>query len=341
VIRKRLPLAIHEQVFAFVLEISHVKKLLKGKTTAVDSTLLEANAAMKSIVRKDTGDDWKEYLRKLAAEAGLDHPTDEALRKFDQGRKDKKVSNEEWVSTTDPDSRIARMKDGSTHLAYKAEHAVDLESDLIVSATVHPGDRGDSATLAETLTTAQVNMVLADSEAEVKEVVADKGYHAAETLAWCEAVGVRTYIPERDSPHGRRWTDKPEEYRHAVYGNRRRIRGDRGKRLSRRRSEYVERTFAHVCETGGARRSWLRGLINVTKRYLMYIAAKNLGVMMRALFNMGTPRSLQGPRGASRALILDLWMAIQSVPRHFRRIPTSAPAFRVVVSTNPSRLLAA
>jgi len=293
VIRQRLPLAIHEQVFAKVLGIAQDKKLLKGKKTAVDSTLIEAEAAMKSIVRKDTGDDWKEYLKKLAIESGMENPSDEDLRKFDQQRKGKKVSNDEWHNPHDPDARIAKMKDGTTHLAYKPEHALDVESDLVLAAPVYAADEGDASTLPQTLALAQVNLVLAGSEAEIREVAADKGYHSNETVTWCDSLGIRTYIPERESPHGRRWTDKPAEVKEAVYRNRRRVRGEHGKALGRLRSEYTERSFAHVCETGGARRSRLRGLVDVGKRYLMYVAGRNLGVILRALFNMGTPRSLQ------------------------------------------------
>lgn len=293
VIRRRLPLSIHEQVFAKVLAIGQDKKLLKGKSTAVDSTLIEAEAAMKSIVRRDTGDDWKEYVRKLAVESGMEAPTDEDLRKFDQKRPGKKVSNDDWHNPHDPDAKIAKMKDGTTHLAYKTEHAVDLETDMILAAAVYPADEADTATLPTTLAVAQANLLLAGSETEIREVAADKGYHSNDTVTWCDSVGIRTYIPERESRWGRRWTDKSEQERTAVYNNRRRVRGKRGKALGRLRSEYVERSFAHVCETGGARRSRLRELVNVFKRYLMYVAARNLGVMMRALFNMGTPKSLQ------------------------------------------------
>lgn len=298
VIRQRLPLSVHEEVFTRVLAIAQEKKLLKGKKTAVDSTLIEAEAAMKSIVRKDTGDDWKEYLKKLAIESGMENPTDEDLRKFDRTRKDKKVSNDEWQNPHDPDARIAKMKDGTTHLAYKPEHVVDVESDLVLAAPVYAADEGDATTLPHTLATAQANLVLAGSEAEIREVAADKGYHSNETVTWCDSLGIRTYIPERESPGGRRWTDKPAEVREAVYRNRRRVRGEHGKAMGRLRSEYTERSFAHVCETGGARRSRLRGLINVFKRYLMYVAGRNLGVIMRALFHIGTPRALQTEGGA-------------------------------------------
>ncbi len=299
IIRQRLPLTIHEQVFTKVLAIAQVKKLLKGKATAVDSTLIEAEAAMKSIVRCNSGDDWKEYVRKLAAEEGIENPTDEDLRKFDKKRKGKRVSNDEWYNPHDPDARIAKMKDGRTHLAYKTEHAVDLKSDLVLAAPVYHADQSDPQTLPQTLTTAQANLMLAGSDEAIKDVPADKGYHSTQTVTWCQSLGIRTYIPERESRWRRCWTDKSQEEKTAVYNNRRRVRGKRGKALGRLRSEYTERTFAHVCETGGARRSRLRSLIDVGKRYLMYVAARNLGVIMRALFNMGTPRSLQAEGEAS------------------------------------------
>lgn len=311
VIRKRLPLAIHEEVFTKVLAIAQEKKLLRGKTVAVDSTLIEAEAAMKTIVRRDNGDDWKEYLKKLAREAGIENPTEEDLRKFDRNRPNKKVSNEEWVSSTDGDSRIAKMKDGTTHLAYKTEHAVDLQSDLVVAAPVYRADESDTATLSQTVTMAQAHMMLAGSKVEVREAVADKGYHSTDNVAWCESMGIRTYIPERDSPHGRRWTDKSADEKAAVYGNRRRVRGKRGKALGRLRSEYTERSFAHACETGGARRSRLRGLVNVAKRYLMYIAGRNLGVIMRALFGVGTPRSLQPSGAGLPCAVFECWTMVR------------------------------
>jgi transposase len=293
-IRQRLPLPVHEQVFTFVLKAAQDKKLLRGKTVVVDSTTLEANAAMKAIVRKDTGEDWKEYLKRLAAEEGMEDPTDEELRRFDKKRP-KKVPNKEWESPVDPDSRIAKMKDGRTRLAYKAEHTLDLESEFVLSAAVHTADQSDQTTLVDSVLQAQVNLVLAGSEQEVEEVVADKGYHKAETLADCETLEVRTYIPE--PKRERNWEDKPESWRKATKSNARRVKGNRSKRLQKLRSEYVERSFAHVCETGGGRRTWLRGLEKVTKRYLVQVAAHNLGLLMRKLFGVGKPRTLQGAGG--------------------------------------------
>lgn len=298
VIRQRLPLEVHEQVFVAVLAIARERKLLRGKTVAVDSTTLEANAAMKGIVHRHSGEDWKKYLKRLAEEAGLAHPTQADLRRFDRGRRRKRVSNQQWRSPTDPDSRIARMKDGRTRLAYKAEHVVDLESDLILAATVQTATRSDPETLPESLIAAQANLVMSGSETAIGEVVADKGYHKAETLAECEAWGVRTYVPSRRERHHRRWTDKPASWQAAYRANARRVRGARGKRLSRLRSEKPERSFAHVCGTGGARRTWIRGLADVGKRHLIAAAAYNLSVIMRELCGKGTPRSLQGAAGA-------------------------------------------
>ena len=302
-VHQRLPMEVHEQVFVFVLKIAAEKKLLQGKTVAVDSTTLEANAAMKSIVRKENGEDWKTYLTRLAQEAGIENPTAEDLRKFDKKR-DKKVSNDEWQSPSDPDSRIAKMKDGTTHLAYKAEHVVDLKTDLVLGAEVTLANHGDQETLADSVAQAQLNLQAAGSQTEIKDVAADKGYHGAATLELCSALTWRTYIPEPRRKHRSRWTDKPAAYRTAVYANRRRVRGARSKRLQRLRSELTERSFAHVCETGGARRTWLRGLDQVRKRYLIQVAARNLGLILRKLFGIGTPRSLQDLMGLCCALYL-------------------------------------
>ncbi|MGH9641818.1 MAG: transposase [Terriglobales bacterium] len=308
-IRQRLPFEVHIQGFLMVLEIARAKGILRGKTLAVDSTMLEANAAMKSMVHRVSEKTWRKYLQQLAKEAGIEHPSDEDLRRLDRNRKGKKVSNEEWKSPTDPDSRIARMKDGTTHFAYKAEHAIDVDSDLIVAAEILHATDPDSDTILVTATAAQENLAAVGSEHTGEEVLGDKGYHKAETLDLLAAgLGVRPYVPEPKSRHQRVWTDKPAGWQAAVYGTRRRTRGERGRKLGRLRSEYAERSFAHLCETGATRRLWLRGTENVAKWYLMRVAARNLCVIMRALFAIGTPRGLQGMAGslvsALRALIL-------------------------------------
>jgi transposase len=296
--RQRLPAEVFGEVFQFVLRIASEKKLLAGKTVGVDSTTLEANAAMKSIVRRETGEDWNTYVTRLMREDGTiepdEEPTDEDIRRYDKRRKNKRVSNDDWQSPSDPESRITKLKDGRTHLAYKAEHVVDLGSELVVAAEVYPGDCADTDTLADSLLQAQVNLNEAESDVQIEEAVADKGYHAAHTLELCQWMGVRTYVPEPRRVHRSRWTDKPEEHHQAVLANRRRTKRAKSKRLQRLRSERCERSFAHVCDSGGARRSWLRGVENVSKRYLIAVAAHNLGRILRLLFGIGKPKALQG-----------------------------------------------
>jgi transposase len=318
-IRQRLPLHVHEQVFLHVLQIAQDKKLLRGKTVAVDSTTLEANAAMRSIVRKDTGESYKDYLKRLLAEQGVENPTDEDLRRFDKNRK-KKGSNAEWQSPADPDSRIAKMKDKRTHLAYKAEHVVDLDSEFVLAAPVYPADRGDPATLLDSLWAAQINLALSGSEHEVEEAVADKGYHKAQTLLDCEGFRTRTYIPE---PKGRHYKSDPQpQRRRAAKANRRRVKTAKSKRLQRRRSEVVERSFAHVCETGGARRTWLRGLASVAKRYAIQVAAHNLALLMRKLFGLGKPRTLQGTASGAVGIVVGLYWLSAALGLHRDRRAT-------------------
>jgi transposase len=340
VIRERLPQEVHEAMFAWVLKLADENGLLDGKTVAVDSTTLEANAAMKSIVRRDNGDDWKDYVTGLMRDAGTlgpnETPTVAEMKRFDKSRTGKKVSNDDWESPSDPDSRIAKMKDGTTHLAYKAEHAVDLKTEMILSAEIYHANTGDTQTFEDTVQMAQGNLLESGSETWIEDVVGDKGYHSAKTVTTItEETPYRTYIAEPQLPAGQshHWTEKPPEQRAAVYANRRRIRGARGKRLQRERSEKVERTFAHVCETGGARRTWLQGIDKVKKRYLMAAMAHNLGRLMRELFGMGTPRGLQKAAEALDELLRAMYLALFAIGRvigvagtlftKFRRVPAS------------------
>jgi len=306
--RKRLPEEVFWQVFAFVLQVAVAHKLLRGKTIAVDSTTLEANAAMKSLVRRATNEDWKTYVRRLMKAEGIDDPSDDEVRRFDRKRK-KKTSNKEWTSATDPDSRVTKMKDGRTHLAYKAEHAVDLESQAIVATTVTFADRSDPQSAPVTLSLAEANLVLAGSKTALAEAVLDKGYHDNGLLAqWAER-GVRTYIPERRQK-SRRWTDKPAAYEAAFRANRRRVRGNKGRRLNRWRSERCERTFAHVCETGGGRRAWVRGQMSVSKTHTFKCAAYNLGLLLRKVWGMNKPRNAEAGAAALFFGLLALLTAI-------------------------------
>jgi transposase len=293
--RRLIAVETHRAVFTWVQERLATAALLKGRTVAIDATTLEANAAMRSIVRRDTGETYQEFLTRLAVESGIKTPTREALARLDRRRK-KRTSNTDWQNPFDPDAKITKMKDGRTHLAHKAEHAIDLESGAMVAVTLQGADLGDTTSLVETAITAAEQVEAAHAEsatpAALTELVADRGYHSNQTMIDLHAVGVRSYIAEPD--RGRRhWTTAPDAQR-AVYGNRRRVRGVRGKRLLRRRGEYVERSFAHVYDTGAMRRTHLRGHPNILKRLLIHASAFNLGILMRQVFGRGTPRGLQG-----------------------------------------------
>lgn len=231
------------------------------------------------------------------------------------------------------------MKDGRTHLGYKAEHVVDLESEVILSATVYSGTEGDSQTLLASVLTAQIHLEQCGSSAEIEEVVADKGYHTNEQLAGAEAMDLRTYIPEPQSRYPRRWTDKPSEQRRAVTNNRRRMSRAKGKGLQRERSEKVERSFAHLCETGGARRTWLCGLDKINKRYLMVAATRNLGLLMRNLFGIGKPRTLQaaGDRFSFLFLCFNGMLRLLKRDQNRNRNPLTVFSARLVWLTGNSR----
>jgi len=337
VIRNRIDIETHREVFTWVLGVLADSKLLKGKTIGIDATTLEANAAMRSIVRRDTGDSYEEFLTQLAKASGIETPTREDLAKVDKSRKNK-ASNKDWVNPNDPDARITKMKDGRTHLAHKAEHAVDLDSGAIVGVTLQPADRGDTTSLDETFAeTVETMLDVRDQGGEVElpeEVVADKGYHSNDTCRDARGMGVRTYFSEPD--HGRRkWKGKDAE-REAVYANRRRIRGERGKLLLRKRGELLERPFAHCYETGAMRRTHLRGHPNILKRLLIHVAGFNLGLVMRALTGIGKPRRLQDGLAPGvldlLSTILALWKRFWTrTSRFWRVLPsrTASPRYRV------------
>ena len=323
-IRERLPQEVHEKVFEWVLKVAVEKKLLTGKTVAVDSSTLEADAAMKSIVRRDTEENWRTYVIGLMREQGVvqanEEPTDEEVRRFDKKRQGKKVSNEDWKSPTDPDASITRMKDGTTHLAYKAEHVVDLDSGMILGAEIYHGTAADTATLEDSLNMAQIHLREAGSKTEIREVAADKGYHSTDMMnQLAEGTNYRTYIPEPNQPKGRNWKKRMKHERRAIEANRRRMKGKKGKKLQRLRSEKVERTFAHVLETGGARRTHLRGTENIQKRHLIATAAHNLSILMRRLFGIGTARSMQGMARAISDALLAIQLLRNLTRTHYNR----------------------
>ena len=309
--RRLIDVETHRDVFTWVQHRLVEAALLTGKTVGIDATTLEANAAMRSIVRRDTGDTYQAFLTGLATASGIDTPTREDLARLDRKRK-KKTSNKDWRHPWDPDAKVAKMKDGRTHLAHKAEHAVDLETGAIIAVTLQGADQGDTTTIVDTVIAAteqvEAAQVGVDDPQSLDEIIGDKGYHSNQTMVDLEAVGIRTYIAEPD--RGRRTWAKAPEAQAPVYGNRRRIRGTRGRRLMRQRGEKIERSFAHLYDTGGMRRTHLRGHTNILKRLLIHAGAFNLGLVMRHGLGVGTPRGLQDRGNAVVAALFALWSLV-------------------------------
>ena len=320
--RRLIDLETHQEVFAWVLKVLAQQDLIEGKTVGVDSTTLEANAAMRSIIRRDTKESYEEFLTRLAKASGIETPTREDLARIDKSRKNK-ACNDDWEHPHDPDARIAKMKDGSTHLAHKAEHAVDMQTGAVLAVTLQEADQGDTTTLMPTIiqTTQNLRNLSDDPPTQdqlhedwMGEVVADKGYHSNGTMSDLAEINIRSYISEPQ--RGRRdWEGQPQAQA-AVYANRRRTRGTRGKRLMRRRGELIERSFAHVYETGGMRRLHLKHRENIAKRLLVHAGGFNLSLVMRQLIGVGKPRRLQGLFSPLVALVLGLWNVLATLGRH-------------------------
>jgi len=348
--RRLIDLDTHAAVFAWVLEVLARRGLIVGKSVAIDATTLEANAAMRSIVRRDTGASYEEFLAGLAKASGIETPTREDLARLDRKRK-KRTSNKEWKSPIDEDARIAKMKDGRTHLAHKAgvptdrsssvgwkaEHAVDLDSGAVLAVTLQAADKGDTTTLDVMLIEAGMAVAeLAVEQAEshsgdtkvnihgIEELVADKGYLSGAVLRRVKSYGVRSYIPEKRQKGKRRWQGKAEEQQ-VTYDDRRRVQGDYGKSLLKRHGELVERSFAHCYETGGMRRCHLRGRENILKRQLAHVSAFNLSLILCKLLGAGTPRQLKN-------------MAIRLVLRIFRLLACQIQPKSVLEPRMPSAL---
>jgi transposase len=295
--RSRLPLELHDQVFTWVLQRLAEHGLIKGERIGIDSSTMEANAALRTIVRREGGETYREMLQRMAAESGIETPTTDDLTRLDRSRKGKKLSNADWESPTDPDARIARLKDGRTHLAYKPEHAVDLDTGAVVAAEMHGADQGDTTTLPQTLASAATHLAGVDAAPtpqDPAELVADKGYHSRAGLKELEDGPWKSRVAEPRREGFLRWHGD-DAARRAVYNNRARLLSEVARQAFRLRAELVERGFALILDRGGMRRAWLRGRENVHKRYLIHVAGYNLGLIMRLLTGTGTPRGSPAP----------------------------------------------
>jgi transposase len=345
--RQRLPVEVHGEVFQWILGALYQHGLIEGRTLGIDATTLEANAAMRSIVRRDTGETYEQYLTRLAEASGVETPSKDELARFDKHRKNK-ASNADWRHPHDPDAKVTKMKDGRTHLAHKCEHGVDLATGAVLSVTLHDATTGDTTSWRDTFEEAATNghegyalgqhqqeaetpeaayQEVGDEENDdegtglgriLQEVVADKGYHSNDTMTDMREMGARSYVSEPD--RGKRHWKNKREAQEAVYANRRRMKSERGKCLRKKRGELIERSFAHTCETGAMRRTHLRGHENILKRLLIHVGAFNLGLLRRRVLGVGTPKGLQGLAARFLRLLTALLMRLRIAQTALHRL---------------------
>ena len=318
VIRQRLELEIYQQIFTLTLQGLRAHGLLRGKNLGIDSSVIEANASLRALVHRNTEEQYWDYIKRLAAEAGLDPEDPTAVRRFDRHRPGK-GSNQEWQNPHDPDAKIGRTKDGATDMIYKPEAVVDLDTGAIVQADVQPGDQADHKEMGTRVLEAQqtINQACAQplDTLTVTSVTSDKGYYAVDQLQAMQAEGIRTVISD---PIDNRRVDKlaaPQQ--RAVRGARRSVKSKSGKALLRRRGMHIERSFAHILDCGGMRRTTLRGWENLNKRFKLAAAFYNLSQLMRQRFGFGTPKQLAAAmeRGGRRlfwrlAAMIIQWAAV-------------------------------
>jgi transposase len=313
VIRQRLGLEIYERIFTLTLQALREHGLLRGKNLGIDSSVIEANASLRALVHRNTEEQYWDYVKRLAAESGIDPEDSAAVRKFDRHRPGK-GSNQEWVNPYDPDAKIGRTKDGATDMIYKPEVVVDLDTGAIVQAQVHPGDQADHKEMATRVLEAQQNINEAAGETldtlTVNSVTSDKGYYAVNELQALQQEDIRTVIAD---PIDNRRLDKVEpDEKKAVQAARRSTKSTSGKDLLRRRGMHIERSFAHILDCGGMRRTTLRGWENLNKRFKLAAAIYNLSQLMRKLIGIGTPKQLAA-RG--RLLFLQFTYLLAAIAR--------------------------
>jgi transposase len=335
-----MSLGTHRAVFRWVLKRLAAEGLLSGKNLGVDATTLEANAALRSIVRRDNGASYEAHVAELMKAEGVEEPTPAQRQRFDRKRK-KSLSNREWVNPHDREARVTRMKDGRTHLAYKAEHAVDLDSGAVVAVTIQPGDRGDTTSMRTSLAEAgravtslagqaaqpgAAGPIAAVNGVGVERVVADKGYHSKRGLRALAEVGVQSVVAEPERKR-QRWQNQAAEQA-AVYANRRRLQTKTAKGLMKRRGELIERSFAHLYDTGGMRRVHLRKKDNIAKRALIHAAAFNLSLILRQVMGVGTARQAAEISTALCCWLVALAKLAAAAPEAIGPAPTGYRWFR-------------
>jgi len=304
VIRQRLGSACYERVFALVLAALQRHGLLKGRHLGIDSSVIEANASLRSLCERNTEEGYWQYVQRLAKELGLETSDGAELRNFDRKRPGKKMSNEQWENPHDPDAKIGKTKAGATAMVYLPEHTVDLETGAIVQAQVLLGDHRDSEELSQRVIEAAINVQEAkgtkDPEVLPKTLTGDKGYFSLEEVGRLQELSIKPVISD---PHRaqRRFDKLSSAQRQSLARVQRSVSSKYGKELLRRRGQHIERSFAHVLDAGGMRCATLRGLKNLNKRHQIAAACYNLSQLLRRLYGVGTPKQWRA--------FLRLWMA--------------------------------
>jgi transposase len=339
IIRQRLSKEHFQAVHKLILEALHKHGLLRGRKLGIDSSVIEANASLRALEHRNTEENYWEYVKRLAVEAGVDPADTKAVRRFDKKRPGRKTSNEDWVNPHDPDAKVGRTKDGATDMTYKPEHVSDLESGAIIEAEVREGDEADTEELTDRM------MVAINTLQEVcpnvpveklgEELAADEGYFALEEIGMLQEAGVRTVISD---PHAaKRRKDLSAEQRAILRRASRATRSKSGKALLRKRGEFLERGFCHVLDHGGMRRATLRGKANLSKRYVAAALTFNLSLLLRTVMGIGTPkqwlasgrRRLNGLFPAISALRDSLrWLTQRQITR-FAHQPAKLPLLRL------------
>jgi len=292
VIRKRLPLSIYSQVFSIALIELQKRGLVKGKNLAFDSSVMEANASLSRLKNRMTEESYAEYISELARQSGVDPEDKSAVARFDRKRVGRKTSNKEWYNPFDTDAKIGKTKSGATDMLYKPEHVVDLDTGAIVDADILLGDCPDSEDFSERLISAQIRLLdISDNPIEeetIETATADKGYYNVHENTEIQCIGITTVIPDKEI--NRNMNKLSDESATAVELAQSAVKSIKGKALLKRRGMHVERSFAHVLDCGGERRTTLRGINNNRKRYLIATATYNLSLLMRTIFGIGTPK---------------------------------------------------
>ena len=322
VIRQRLSQEVYQNVFDIVLEGLRRHGLLRGKHLGIDSSVMEANASLRALENRNTKEAYWEYVRRLAAEAGVDAQDAAAVRRFDKQRPGRKTSNQEWVNPYDRDAKVSKAKDGATDMLYKPENIVDLDTGAILNAEVRKADEADTQGLAERAISATELVEAIREEASVGQepaptatetLTGDKGYYCVEELESIQHGGIQTVISD---PLSHRRVDKLDSGQQTVVGNARlSVKSSEGKELLRRRGMHIERSFAHILDSGGMRRATLRGQVNLDKRYKIAAATYNLSQLMRHQFGIGTPK--QAAASDLRGLFEFLLACLEELPGFF------------------------